>query len=242
MLCRLCNRDRKLIKAHVIPEAFFRSLRSGGKAPEIHTNTKGAYPKRAPIGVYDRTILCGECDGCFSPWDDHAQQVLIRDFSEALPLYDESRKVAYRIQRFNYNLLKLFFLSLLWRASVSNHKFYRRISVGPYEEILRGMLLTEDPGTAEKFAVTLARFSDPQFTGMLDPHAERYEGVNYCRFYLTGFVAYIKVDRRPPPSFLRDFVISEDSQITVILRDLHESKDGAVMKAIARKSLYGENA
>jgi hypothetical protein len=160
-----------------------------------------------------------------------------RMFSEQLAFYSGTEKIGYRILDFDYKLLKLFFLALLWRSSISTHPFYRRISLGPYNETLRDMILANDPGHPEKFAITLAKFSDPELKGMLDPHAEKIEGVNYCRFYLTGFVAYIKVDRRSPPKYFRSFMITENPPITVILRKLHGSKDGTIMKEIVRKSV-----
>ena len=96
------------------------------------------------------------------------------------------------------------------------------------------MIADADPGAAETFAVTLARFDHPAFRGMLDPHPDRYDGVNYCRFYLAGFVAHIKVDRRPPPEFLSDFIIRDGVSIVVLLRSARGSKDTAVMRDIAR--------
>src|SRR5205085_1866871 len=120
----------------------------------------------APVGVYDKTILCRECDNLFSPWDNHVQEVLLHDFGEAATLYHGQTIAGWRIDKFDYRALKLFFISLLWRASVSTHEFYRRVSVGPFEDELRQMMAGKDPGPAETFAVTLAKFDDPALTGM----------------------------------------------------------------------------
>lgn len=236
MICQLCGHDKKLIKAHIIPEGFFRQLRFENKAPEIHTNNEGEYPKRAPIGIYDREILCAECDNRFAPWDNHAQQVLLQNFSENLSIYSNRQKILYEILDFDYTQLKLFFNSLLWRASISTHQFYQRISCGPFDAKLKEMILNNDPGPPQLFAVTLAKFSDPHITGILDPHKEKFEGINYCRFYLTGFVIYIKVDSRSVPAFMKNLYLRPDTPIPVILRDVHHSKDGTLMKDIVQKS------
>jgi hypothetical protein len=237
MICQLCGQKKKLIKAHIIPEGFFRPLRSGRKAPELHTNSKGVYPQRVPIGIYDKEILCADCDGKFSLWENHAHKVLIQNFTEDLAIYWNGQRICYNIIDFDYKLFKLFFLSLLWRASISNHIFYHRISVGPFEQKLKDMILANDPGPPQTFAVTLAKFSDPNITVIMDPHLEKFSGINYCRFYLTGFVAYIKVDDRPVPDFMRDFYLRPDTPLPIILRDFHRSKDGALMKDIFQKSL-----
>ena len=236
MVCRLCEMERRLIKAHIIPEGFFRSIRDASGALEVHSNKLGAYPKRAPIGVYDKSILCRPCDNIFSPWDKHAQDVLLRDFSDEMAIYHGRTKIGWVISRFDYRLLKLFFLSLLWRASVSTQDFYRRVSIGPFEQELRMMIAAADPGAPDTFAVTLARFDEPAYTAMLDPHPDRYDSINYFRFYLAGFVAYIKVDQRPSAGPLADFILRANVPITVLLRSARESKDGIVMRQLARSA------
>ncbi len=237
MKCHLCTADHKLIKAHIIPESFFRPLRSGKRVPELHSNIEVEYPKKSPVGIYDTSILCSKCDNFIGNWDNYAQQLLLKDFNEDLAVYDGSKKVAYKIDTFDYKKLKLFFLSVLWRASISSQPFYKRINLGPYECIIREMILKETPGAEEYFSVVLAKFSDPNVTGILDPHKDKFDGVNFYRFYMTGFVIYIKVDKRSVPQFMKNIYMRKGHPLWIILRDLHKSKDGMIMKDIAIKSL-----
>lgn len=234
MICRFCQTEQHLIKAHIIPAGFFRSIGDPSETLEIYTNKRGARPKRAPVGVYDKSILCRPCDNLFSPWDKHAQDVLLRNSVEHVAIYDGPALVGWTIKAFDYRLLKLFFLSLLWRASVSTHDFYRHVSTGPFEQELRTMIGDGEPGEPARFAVILARFDAPGYSAMLDPHPDRYDGVNYFRFYLAGFVAYIKVDRRPPIDPLTDFVLRPDTPVTVLLRSARDGKDSLVMRELAR--------
>ena len=236
MLCRLCQTEQRLIKAHIIPEGFFRSIGDPSETLEIYTNKPGTYPKRAPIGVYDKSILCRACDNVFSSWEKHAQDVLLRDFSDETAMYRGREKIGWTINTFNYRLLKLFFVSVLWRASVSTHVFHQRISTGPFEGNLRAMILAAEPGDPETFAVTLARFDEPAYTAMLDPHPQRFDGIRYCQFYLAGFVVYVKVDRRPSPDSLATFILRPDVPITVLLRSARDGKDAAVMRDLARSA------
>jgi len=235
--CRLCLQDKKLIKAHIIPEGFFRLLRHENIAPEMHSNTPGSFPKRMQVGTYDSTILCSECDGKMAPWDDYGQQVLIHRFPEAVKIALQRKTVAWKIEKFDYRRLKLFFMSVLWRASVSKQTFYKRISLGPFEDRLRTMILNEDPGDSQEFAIVLARFEDVEITAMLDPHPEKFDGISFCRFYLSGFVVYIKVDKRPTPSFLTDLHLREDRPLIVLARSLQNSPDGRVMRELAERAL-----
>src|SRR2546429_4214845 len=100
MTCRLCQTEQRLIKAHIIPAGFFRSLGDASETLEIHTNKPGVRPKRAPIGVYDKSILCRPCDNVFSPWEKHAQDVLLRDFSDETAIYHGPAKLGWIIDTF----------------------------------------------------------------------------------------------------------------------------------------------
>jgi hypothetical protein len=237
MICKLCGENKKLIKSHIIPEGFFRPLRSGDTVPEIHSNIKGAFPKRSPIGIYDKTILCEKCDKYLGVWDSYAQKLLIQDFSEELAVEKGNMKAAYRIDKYDYKQLKLFFLSVLWRASISSLAFYSKIEIGPHESVIKEMIKREDPGEPFDYAVSLAKFRDPRISAMLDPHRTRLDGINYCQFYITGFVVYIKVDKRHPPDFLRELCLKIHPPFWIILRDLNKSKDGKIMKNIASKAI-----
>jgi hypothetical protein len=99
------------------------------------------------------------------------------------------------------------------------------------------MILAGEPGGPEDFAVILARFEDHEITAILDPHPEKFESISFCRFYLTGFVAYIKVDQRPAPSFLADFRLRENAPLIVLARSLRNSSDGQVMRNIAESAI-----
>lgn len=51
----------------------------------------------------------------------------------------------------NYQLFKLFQLSVLRRAGVSSLQFFEKVQLGKHEEVLRKLLLACDPGSAERY-------------------------------------------------------------------------------------------
>jgi hypothetical protein len=208
--CKLCKRDKKLVNSHVISKSFFEI---DPVDPRLVSNTDGTFPTRAPIGIYDTTLVCENCERLFSPFDDYAQRLLLADREAARAILHENEVIAYIYDSYDYVKLKLFFMSLLWRTSQSSHKFFRRIDLGPHEPLLRKALIDADPGDADFFAVILARFPKP--LAVLDPDNERLDDVNFCRIYLAEYVAYIKVDNRPTPeSFLPSSVRMEDDRET----------------------------
>jgi len=225
MTCRFCGEDRKLIKAHIIPAGFFRILRHGQIPPQMLTTNENEYTKRMPIGVYDKNILCEICEPLFGVWDNYAQQLLGLEPKGSSPIINQGEIYGYEIQKYNYELLKLFFISLLWRASLSKHIFYSKVNLGLFEHIAKRFIEHNDPGTPEDFSVTLAKFDHPIGKTILDPHPEKPEGINYYRFYFGSYIAYIKVDKRNTTGLHIDFMMKPGKPLQIIRRNLHQSKE-----------------
>jgi hypothetical protein len=235
MKCKLCGLDNKLVKAHIIPEAFFRPLRSGKNAPLFIR--PGDYVKRAPIGVYDKTILCEDCEAKFGVWDDYGQSLLIQNFNDAQALKENGIVYGYIFEGYNYDKLKLFFISVLWRASVSRLEFFRTVSLNVFEDRAKDHIQNNDPGSADVFSVMLARFDE--FDGqrsILNPQPTRFKGINFFVFYLTGLVAYIKVDKRKITGSLRKFVMSPEQDLPIVRRPFDESQERRLLIKVAKSA------
>ena len=143
----------------------------------------------------------------------------------------EQQLIAYNYGAYDYQKLKLFFLSLLWRASQSSHVFYRRIDLGPHEPKIRQAIIDSTGGDASFYSVVLAKF--PKHYGILDPHPTRFDWVNFCQIYLAEYVAYSKVDRQHLPESFRGLELSDGRSLIVLARDPAKSKDTKVMRSIA---------
>lgn len=232
MICHYCRKEKKLIKAHIIPEAFFRRIRGEQNSLRLISNKENEFPKKAPIGVYDCNILCSECEKIFGAWDNYAQDFLKSIPPNSSPIIHGNKEVGYEVHKYNYDLLKLFFISLLWRAGISKHSFYAKVNLGPYEALLKKHIAQENPGTGDEFAVTLSKFNH-HLVPFFDPHPEKFEAINYYRFYLGTYVAYIKIDKRQPPKFHSEVMMKPQAPLLIIGRELEGSKEFPLMKKIA---------
>lgn len=170
-------------------------------------------------------ILCEICEPLFGVWDNYAQQLLGLEPKGSSPIMNQGDIYGYEIQKYNYELLKLFFISLLWRASVSKHIFYSKVNLGPFEHIAKRFIEHNYPGTPEDFSVTLAKFDHPIGKTILDPNPEKPEGINYYRFYFGSYIAYIKVNKRNTTGLHIDFMMTPGKSLRIIRRNLHQSKE-----------------
>lgn len=232
MKCKFCGNDKRLINTHIIPAGFYRRLQQGQGPLNLMTNRAGEYNKKSWVGVYDRTIVCGDCERIWTEWDDYAQKLLAEEPLNGQALYHGDQKIAYMVKAFEYKKLKLFFISMLWKASVSSHQFFSKISLGQFEEIAKEHISKSNPGDSEEFSVTLAKFDHPLSKPMLNPHEDKYSDVNYFRFYLASYVAYIKVDHKPTPMPLSQLALAENKPLYIVCRDFTKSKELELMKKL----------
>jgi len=234
MKCKFCGNDKRLIKAYIIPASFFRRLRQGPEPLKLITNKAGEYNRKDPVGVYDKSIVCNDCENIWREWDDYAQKLLAEEPLNGQARYHGSQKIAYMVNNFEYRKLKLFFISMIWRASVSSHQFFSKVSLGQFEDIAKERIASSDPGDSEDFSVTLAKFDHPLAKSILDPHEDKHSGVNYYRFYLASYVAYVKVDYKPTPMPLSQFAMAENRPLYILCRDFEKSKERNLMKKLLR--------
>lgn len=232
LVCKLCGQPTNTFaKSHVIPKALhldergedaFLWILKGGCEP----------PQRSPSGEYDQ-IVCPPCEKRFGPWDDYGVELIRRlRAGDGVPYGD----IAVGIE-VDYARLKLFVMSMLWRASASTRRTYSRVMLGSkWNEALRTALIAEDPGTEDFFSVTVSLFRDEmQRKVLFDPHREKYFQVNYVRFYVYGgFTLLVKVDERKPPDALGAGVLSINKPLHIVLRDWSPSE-----ASVARRILGG---
>ncbi|MBI4233965.1 MAG: hypothetical protein HY686_05935 [Chloroflexi bacterium] len=237
MKCKFCGNESELIEAHIIPAGFFRRLKQGQEPLEIVTNRGGEYTKKSRKGVYDQTIVCSKCELIWQGWDNYAQQLLAEEPLNGRARYHGNRKICYVVDNFEYRRLKLFFISMLWRASVSSQKFFSRLCLGRFEDIAKQHIVNSAPGNSEDFSVVLSKFDHPLAKGILDPYMYENSGVKYIRFYFASYMADIKVDRKKTPEPLSKLVMTENKPLYILCRNFQESKELDLMQQLIRMRL-----
>lgn len=242
MQCKFCLKENKLIDAHILPRCFYENMRDDRNKPFLKlTNIKGEHFQKCWIGFYDSSIICEDCEKIFQKYDDYACRTLLSDFNESNFIFDYSKnKVAYKLNNIEYEKLKLFFLSVLWRASVSERKEFKKVNIGPFEKSLRNMIQNNNPGQVNDFLIITERFND--FFGkefLMDPYKLRLGGINFYHFYLgAGYGFYIKVDQRnlEVTNDLYKLALKPDNFLYILLRNLLQSKEYSVITKILQSN------
>ncbi len=232
--CKLTGVRGKGIKSHIVPKAFYKITPQKKGVCKLYSNTPEQYPKKAPVGVYDPVILTREGEDKFADCDNYASDLLLREINGLDPIMRKRDLAGWQILNYDYKRLKLFALSVLWRAGVSTHPMYSRVKLGQHEEILRNMLITNNPGTPEQYSVTIFRWRDAQLDQcMLDPHREKLNHINCYRIYCGKYILSVKVDKRKGIPF-PDLHLMPDKPLIIIARDLVGSDEYKIMQNTAK--------
>src|SRR5258706_10001678 len=238
MRCLLCGYERNLAKAHIMPDSMNRVLRrvldDDSNSPML-TFDKLGKTKRYPMGTYDKQIVCGECDGGFSPWEKHATDVLFTQHTWSDLRYDRNGiPLSYRLVNAEYKPLKLFMLSLLWKTSVSTLTFCRGVALDPTtNDCIGAMLRSGDPGTAADFAVRVCQFYRMDAALTFESREEDISGMHHVVMYLPGYKLLVNVDDKRVA--LDPVVLRPDGTILVKLLNFQGSPERRSLEKMAAK-------
>ncbi len=141
-ICKFCGQEKKLIKAHIIPRNFYLDYKN---EQYMEVNALSGKFTIKQSGSYDKNILCSDCDNLLGEFDKEAHRVLIREINNNLIHQAQNYTLYYcKPTNYNYEKLRKFFISVLWRASISALPEYDKIQLGDYEEVAFKILKNQE--------------------------------------------------------------------------------------------------
>ena len=151
MTCRLCKENRDLMKSHIFPEWLYTPLYDDNHQFFVLSTNENKKRGTRPKGIYEK-LLCRECEQRFSKWEAYARGVFY-GHDPRLKIEDRGSPVV--LSGLQYAPFKLFQMSLIWRASITNRPEMHKIDLGPHAEKLRKMLIEETPGEIHEYGSIL---------------------------------------------------------------------------------------
>ena len=201
--CKGCGELKKLIKAHVIPEKFFVSMHGSEGPIKEYSIEKNSYPKKRPIGVYDKEILCRDCEDKFQLVDEYGQNILIKRVGELKVFTKDGVDSYYTLNEVDGDKLKRFLVAIVWRASISNNDFYSKINLGKFESRAKEIVWGSNFDSLSEFAFTITRYRESKFGQIVaNPQLIKAQGINMIRLTIPQYLIHIKVDSRSGPESL----------------------------------------
>lgn len=238
-----------MAKSHIIPNAFMR--KADDRAPFLESDGLSR-PVKRQTGWYDRTILGHRGEKLISRFDDAASQCFFRrGFTYRArrdPGYISALKQGYRpgevveVEGVDTSQLRLFALSLLWRAAVSGLPIMAKVSMREQNlEDIRKRILQSSPGNPLEYPAYFCVFDSAEELPKIQPF--RPGTHPFYRFFLDGVVAYVSPRRTllAAPKFGRLIVGTERDRFPLLCISSSSSQHAQVAASGARNVLdiYG---
>ena len=198
MNCALCGLTENLRDSHILPEFFFKSMYDHKhRMASISSNPN--IPIRTHQKGHREKLLCDACEQKLSLLESTAKnQIFDRIWNhQAKNSRDELMLV-----QLSYPQVRLFFISILWRMGVSSLSLYSKVKLGVHEEILRQMLLSDNPGLPDQYGcIVMFVFQEsstkPHYLVRASP--SKVEGQTLYRLMCAGMVLSFFVCSQPVP-------------------------------------------
>lgn len=227
--CKLTGKLGELREAHLYPRSFYR-IRQDAPLRAVSSDLNER-PKQARVGVYDPNLVIEETENWFAQLDSHAAKVLKQPVKHESLLrwggkihYGEDKlPLGYELKDYDPALLKLFFMSVLWRFGASERPEAREVKLGPHLERLATHLRNREAPRGHTYSVVGTRFVDEENVVILTPTRYRLDGVNTWHMVFGAYEFFIKADERPFPSPWNGLCLSDRPQMPIILRKFRGS-------------------
>lgn len=268
MKCRLCQEEKELRRSHIMPD-FFRDdsglMYPTGKSgtPQPFTQPIDTRPgkrfERKQHGYWETRhgmveyLLCHECEQKFSAHENYAKRFFYGTSSPIrlqLPILSDPVFLA------DYKQLKLFQLSILWRAAEAQGEFFSAVTLSDDQrECLRQMLLNDDPGRDhECFCAMFRLVVSPSLaqlqsghgisieTGFFAPVSHNHVTWRSYTFVMGGLVWSFCVCEEGVPEIMQNTYIKENGRFWLMSLDGESFEMNFARKAVEAGNVTREDA
>lgn len=207
--CKLTHCEGRFVDSHLLPKALTKCDGLGSGL----TQMGNGITERRFSSWYDPKLVTAEGENILAQYDDWAitelrkHRLVWSGWGPILKLNDyTSLGTTVGIRRLtggDWRRLRLFFLSLLWRAAATDRPEFREITIPDHDlEQLRNMVLNGNPYPLEFYPISMTQLATRGFNHNLTPIADVKTIPNldkagsawdmpFFRFYLDGLILHI---------------------------------------------------
>ncbi len=232
--CTLCQKEKKLIKkSHIIPDFFYEKSGVYNEKHQIHKIETQEFMKSnkvrfVPTGDYDGGILCKECDNeLIGNLESYGSKVLFGGLSKNEEIncknyMNPNDGFQYSVcDNVDYNKFKLFLLSILWRACITNREVFNAAKINDSDiEKIRLMLVNNDAGQINEYPIiTLSYLNDETMPTDLifQPIKSVTPEKTLITFLLGGFVFIFNItENYKNIEDIKELTITPENKVTIM--------------------------
>ena len=230
--CALCFVHSTLCNSHIIPEFLYEEMYDDKHRFHMRSASSPGKARQHQKGIYEK-LLCDKCEAKLSTYERYAKHV----FVGVEPVEASRQNNLIEIRGLDYTKFRLFGLSILWRASVATHEFFKSVSLGPHEPRIRQMIHEADPGDPQEYGFFLSPLvaGERDATDLIIQPTRSRLGDNRCyRFVFGGLIWIFVVSSHNPPEPFRKAFLDHSGRMLMLVSEL---KDTSFVRDTMAKAL-----
>src|SRR5690606_33302301 len=229
MLCIRCG-NSKTIKAHLLPHVFCKEVKVGTSFATM-VNDYGNL-SLTQSGVFDKNILCKECDGKLGKNEKYAAEKFHLIRQKSVGNYNGPALIA----NLDKEKILRFAAGILWKYSITQ-KEYGRIDLFGFQEDVK-KIAYEEIEIPTWFDALLFRLKvHPNDDGVFAyraPLPDRVGRVRIYRFMVGGILFFVKVhNENMVNDQTHQYWLSQEDQIQYIVAPANMFEEYKILKDIA---------
>lgn len=224
MICKLCKKECELLKkSHIIPNFLYKPIKGDdGEFYALSSFKNKIDTKKVYTGYFEKNILCKNCDNkIINEYETYFSNIVKKLEHRKLNVVEKVNvnNVKYiEISPVDYTNTKLFFLSILWRASISTLNEFSRIKLRTEnEEEIRKMILNRDPGEENYYPIFPMMIPNTPLSVTKTFVETILEGVKCFSLVITGTPHFFFIENTCPKWILGHGPRVENKFSTVLL-------------------------
>lgn len=243
--CKLCGVTAKLIKrSHIIPEFMYNGVfDEKHRMAMVELNKEIQNRKWSQSGPHEKYILCAKCEAKFSLWERYMALVLYGGNSkDSLKTENQITPDGIHVvclTGIDYSKAKLFFLSILWRAHISQIPFFKKVDIHALESEIRKMLVNEECNEDASYKVGIIgikKFDKKLVNVVIEPAVLQIGSGEVAIFFINGLLYFIELNKATGFILLDENCLTPSGQIHIPIVEGELAKE--LLEAIGVKKEF----
>lgn len=156
-ICKLCHEYAPLQNSHALPDSIFKYITRKNDGKAISIVDDDSTPIRYSADTWGAELLCANCEASLNQQYDAFGMSVFRGHGSKI--HKDSSGVSFL--KIDQSRLRMFFLAVLWRMSISDHLNYSNVELPPqWEDEIRLALVNNRSLVKSKYTVTLYKLRD----------------------------------------------------------------------------------
>jgi hypothetical protein len=221
--CKLCLTKKDLIgRSHLFPNFMFKGIPDEKNRMNLISSAEPLAKRKVQSGAYEEYILCADCDNNnLSKLERYANNYLYskpyRTNTANFEQVENGHGInSIRCKNIDYKGFKLFLESLIWRASISSHDFFKNFKLlADQEEQLRTSLLNLTPLAEDDFACIMLTHQDEEGveTDLIFLNITRPRKVS---FFINQFTYLFHLDKGDVDNAVREITLTQKNEMSIV--------------------------